>query len=1530
MILQVQRTGAVVARRGEENSQWTLEERGGEMTWLLRAEDWSRFKAISPTIKLNIMGKRAGRDGTVYPLGFALLDLRGIDFPSPSLFSAAPGSTPAVQMERELPVHWKVTMPKQPVKAAGGKVQGSALRCRVVISREERREAPSPQTAAFQPSSVPAPHYEQAAASGLSMTSTLRRGDIRSDPETALERAWDSESEASRSLSAGRPQGHSGTGSVQPYIHSRAASSSGLSGGGSTSVYTVSPDMDSIPIGVNPTHVFTFAMALTGLQLKPSAMGQELQRNVEEIALMRQQCWLSYKLFGVLVQTDMFVFPKVKRDGTANVINFPAIRDSFSLRSSLLDLVPFFESTPPIQIYLCTEGLALTMTEVPLSSLLEPIHAYMRANGSSPFVLDGFPGSELDGEFPAQDLLDGGRRRVTGGCLVGVAMSIIPVGKLPESGTQSLVESAASSAGAAVSPPQQQQQEGATMYPRQPARGEAQEPRAGVSEAVQTDASGLVEDGEGEATQETEDTDTMQAGMLFLAPLEARLLQVQAQVHAAEAGNEDELSVAAARIASSPDKYSQVHVSMTYSGSFQPSSFVEVDAEADEEQHIQQTHQFPPLACEVLTSPLPSSPPSAAGEGHTQSAHAPYQLAIDASTGQMAHQRVVMHIPAGFINEQGTSSAATPITPFGSFRAAIRVAIGCVERSTTSAIAKHEVSFVGTADMDAAAVHAACLVRSDGALLSVPMEVDRVILPNGDEWAGHEYGNRCSMTLVFRVTSSQQRGVEPTQPQLQQQPPAYEPVPIAPDVPAYRESRAAPVSAPPRPTPAPVTTDDFPDVENPLERHRWRLTVDVRSIRGLESGLIIGTLRGRQVSSATFLPVVVRYQYPPLGAACAVEVLANENVQSEQYGEVKSLLHPLAPRFPLVRSHPPVMINKLGERVIPRGHASLTFDMSCANLNTVLSSFPLGVYLTTTPDAADESQQAAEVGTCVVNLGSLFHTARQHSADISCQVLFRCTRSNKVFISLAAFRKHQRTEYSGDNRPPAVLRILDLFLPIISPLHGMEGLSSAGSMRVIAYLEDFGSGNVSPLEAPRISTDDIRLYLEQLRLSEAEGTAAAPSQPLELPVPGGGSQDASASPPLSSPLSGAPLDPSTLRAQLDPLLAAMVAKEESALAAWRADAEREWIAGKAVAEENWRRDSEAALQGKMQALEAAWAEREAERQTIIGSAQDSCVKVEAKLRRLLTTAETKEKEIDRIREEAKAAYEQKSAELNAVARRLREDAEHAASLAKQREAAASARVSELVNELETTRQSYVVLRKEHDIALTRIAAGPDTALRDAIASLQAERVQLEKQVGELKGQVATETKGKEEARVQVLRLAKEISRLRDEIRAREVQEAQRLKVAFLAAEERYVLEGDRAALQEIRDKVDELRDGRVTVPSREESKVASPIAGRVGSHTSGAQPASSSSWSLFPQHLAASLAAALQSAPELAQPIRADAPLPASDATDEVSTEVQRLKGERKLLTSTAPRVYTASHAVIRDIDRRVAQLQASQRSTNA
>jgi len=812
--------------------------------------------------------------------------------------------------------------------------------------------------------------------------------------------------------------------------------------------------------------------------------------------------------------------------------------------------------------------------------------------------------------------------------------------------------------------------------------------------------------------------------------------------------------------------------------------------------------------------------------------------------------------------------------------------------------------------------------------------------------------------------------------------------------------------APPRP-PAAAAAARSDDEEEEEEfgaggegdvRRAWRLTLDLRSVRGVESGLLTHT---PGAPGAPYLPVTARAEYRPLAAAAAAEVLAAAAADGGGGGgggggsagaPAPWLLHPPLPHPPLVASMPPVQVNKFTERLLPHGSSAAGFALTPHNLRTLLTGYPLAVWLESAAaglPGTPSGHGTVQLGTAVVDLSPLLPTrsscaSRAH--PVRATLLFRCRLTGKMFASRAAYSRHARALPPPDVTgtapplqtrppppPPVLVHVLDVYQPAVAevtpvPLNPAaaaaatpEGVQmrQVGAVRVVAYLEDFGTlgagkvGSAPPpslgRSLPPITAADIAAALRAASdrvlppwLLAGSGSSGdddgsvllatrPPAPATHVPPPPPQTPPSAAGAPVAA---SSPLSPDDLRAALEPAVAAAVAREEAALATWRGDAEREWAAAKSAAEEAWRRDSEAAYAARQAALEGAWAAREAERQAVVAGAQESCARVEARLRKLLTAAESKEREVERAREDARASAEAKTAELNALARRLREDAEHAIALAKQREAAAAARVAEASGEAEAAKAAYAALRAEHEALALRAASGPDAALRDAIASLQAERAVADRALADAKAGAAEERRAKEEARAQVLRLAKEVARLRDEARAREEAETQRLRVAFLAAEERYVLEGDRAALREIRRQVSDLA---APLSPTEQRKGSPPPA---SPPPAAAVPLTSALASIFAaQHLLPPPAPLpLSSPPPPPPPVpvplpegggtRADAPLP-PDA-DGVAAEVVRLRAERRLLTTSAPRVYSASHPLVQDIDRRISQLTAAARATAA
>ncbi len=83
------------------------------------------------------------------------------------------------------------------------------------------------------------------------------------------------------------------------------------------------------------------------------------------------------------------------------------------------------------------------------------------------------------------------------------------------------------------------------------------------------------------------------------------------------------------------------------------------------------------------------------------------------------------------------------------------------------------------------------------------------------------------------------------------------------------------------------------------------------------------------------------------------------------------------------------------------------------------------------------------------------------------------------------------------------------------------------------------------------------------------------------------------------------------------------------------------------------------------------------------------------------------------------------------------------------------------------------------------------------------RVQL-REIDSLKQDIKEKEALQETTRVQMIRLAKELARMRQEERERSQRDLEKLRVEYLAREGRYVLDGDRATLRDIRQQLENL------------------------------------------------------------------------------------------------------------------------------
>lgn len=113
----------------------------------------------------------------------------------------------------------------------------------------------------------------------------------------------------------------------------------------------------------NGTDVFIISVfiqsAFTLAEVVKNAIGTRKQ----SAEIYKAGFWLSYSLFEVVVQTDVF--------RNLEAAEFAPIRDNFRVLSCLEDLREFFQTQQQsLTVYLCTENRVLADVEIPMSSLV--------------------------------------------------------------------------------------------------------------------------------------------------------------------------------------------------------------------------------------------------------------------------------------------------------------------------------------------------------------------------------------------------------------------------------------------------------------------------------------------------------------------------------------------------------------------------------------------------------------------------------------------------------------------------------------------------------------------------------------------------------------------------------------------------------------------------------------------------------------------------------------------------------------------------------------------------------------------------------------------------------------------------------------------------------------------------------------------------------------------------------------------------------------------------------------------------------
>ncbi|CAK4072184.1 unnamed protein product, partial [Aphanomyces euteiches] len=149
-----------------------------------------------------------------------------------------------------------------------------------------------------------------------------------------------------------------------------------------TTEETAQEDSDYLVLGDHPVGVYVLSIVVEGAR-EMSAMVEKLLKKcspLELSAILDKGFWLSYSMFDVVVQTDVF--------HNLDVATFDVIQDSFRLKSSVAAISSMLRTMKVLPVFLCTVDRILCRIEVPLEDWL---------SSSSD---DDFVPLKIDGPFP--------------------------------------------------------------------------------------------------------------------------------------------------------------------------------------------------------------------------------------------------------------------------------------------------------------------------------------------------------------------------------------------------------------------------------------------------------------------------------------------------------------------------------------------------------------------------------------------------------------------------------------------------------------------------------------------------------------------------------------------------------------------------------------------------------------------------------------------------------------------------------------------------------------------------------------------------------------------------------------------------------------------------------------------------------------------------------------------------------------------------------------------------------------------------
>lgn len=395
------------------------------------------------------------------------------------------------------------------------------------------------------------------------------------------------------------------------------------------------------------------------------------------------------------------------------------------------------------------------------------------------------------------------------------------------------------------------------------------------------------------------------------------------------------------------------------------------------------------------------------------------------------------------------------------------------------------------------------------------------------------------------------------------------------------------------------------------------------------------------------------------------------------------------------------------------------------------------------------------------------------------------------------------SQTNREDRPqPTSLRSCSIHVPVIRASSGRS--DRIGTIRIVGALEDFGPTPMATSREERQLVPDVMANISRWNAALAIDDVSAQS-PVDLDrttrTEVAAEVREKTQPPSKPPTP--PPDIPTIATDTE-----LRVRLEQDKAVWQREQQ--------LAQLEWKRQALAVEHHRMDELEEEWARREEERAELLRSAQREYEQLERQLRTALANVEKRERRLNLAEAALEREQRTQREDVDVLRKRLASEQAHTTTLASNQRQALEQRVAQLESQLAAAESRAREVERDYTEYRQQQRKVPETRLREEISSLKGEIADLERQK-------AAEERAKAEAVANADRLRAQVEQLsvlvREERKKQEIQavdELEKLRLKYLAREEKFVLDGDRDELRAIKKQLDELRGlhARATATTR--------------------------------------------------------------------------------------------------------------------